>query len=365
MLDARLRKNMDFALLTIMALIVTLGIVTIYSATRDTTARYHVKQLVWFGLGCVAMGGMASVEYTRFTRLAKPLYITNLCLLLLVWRFAPKIKGSARWINIGSFQFQPSEFAKLILIICLAVYILHRLDTIRQLPTLLGSFLYIAVPTALIYKQPDLGTALVLLSIWFGMTYIAGARLRHLALFLVCGIALFSLLWKTGQIKPYQKNRILVFMNPEIDPKDAGWQVKQARIAIGSGQVWGKGIGQGTQVQGKFIPENHTDFIFTVVGEEGGFAVSAALVLLYTGLLWRGAVTILHAEDMLGRLLAAGIVSMYAFHVIVNIGMNIGILPMTGVPLPLFSYGGSSMILNMAAVGLLLGIGMRRNRLMF
>src|SRR5262249_42146877 len=154
-------------------------------------------------------------------------------------------------------------------------------------------------------------------------------------------------------------------VDPAADPRGAAYQMRQAQIAIGSGQVWGKGLGRGTQAHGKFIPENHTDFIYTVVGEEGGFVQSVALVALYAGLLLRGAVTMAQAEDLLGKLLAAGIVSMYAFHIVVNIGMTIGIMPVTGVPLPLVSYGGSNLLLNMTAVGLLLGIGMRRHRLLF
>jgi rod shape determining protein RodA len=172
-------------------------------------------------------------------------------------------------------------------------------------------------------------------------------------------------MWKINLIKDYQKARLIVFINPEYDPKDAGYHVIQSRIAIGSGQVWGKGLGQGSQAHGRFIPANHTDFIFTVVGEEGGFFFSTLLVALYGGLLLRGTMVMAQAEDTLGKLLATGVVAMYAFHIVVNIGMTIGIMPITGVPLPLVSYGGSSLILNLLAVGLLLSIGMRRHRLVF
>jgi rod shape determining protein RodA len=172
-------------------------------------------------------------------------------------------------------------------------------------------------------------------------------------------------MWKLNILKPYQKNRMSAFINPEWDPKESGYHVIQARIAVGSGQVWGKGLGKGTQAQGRFIPENHTDFIFTVVGEEGGFVFSSILVALYAALLFRGAMTIAWAEDMLGKLIAAGIVAMFAFHIVLNIGMTIGIMPVAGVPLPFFSYGGSSLLLNMAAVGLLLSISMRRHQLVF
>jgi len=365
MLDARLRKNLDIPLVALTLLVAASGILTIYSATHASAGRFYQKQMLWFMLGIGAMAAAASVDYTRFPRFVRSLYVANLALLLFVLKFSPEIKGAQRWIQIGGFQFQPSEFAKIILIICLAVYLTRRQETIHKLPTLIGSFLYMAVPIFLIFKQPDLGTSLVLVAIWFGMSFIAGARALHLALFVLAGLLLFVGMWRLNILKDYQKNRIIAFINPEIDPRDAGYHVIQSRIAVGSGQVWGKGLRRGTQVQGRFIPENHTDFIFTVVGEEGGFVVSTLLVLLYGGILLRGTMLLAQAQDTLGRLLAAGVVSMYAFHIIVNIGMTLGIMPVTGVPLPLFSYGGSNLLLNMAAIGLLLGIGMRRHRLMF
>jgi rod shape determining protein RodA len=217
----------------------------------------------------------------------------------------------------------------------------------------------------LILAQPDLGTSLVLIAIWFGMTFIAGAHVKHLAAVLAVGLLLSAGMWHFNVLKTYQKNRLVAFIDPDADPRDTGYQVRQSRIAVGSGQVWGKGFGKGTQARGRFIPENHTDFIYTVIGEEGGFIVSAVLVLLYGGILYRGVVTIAQAEDMLGKLLATGIVSMYAFHIIVNMGMTIGIMPVTGVPLPLISYGGSNLLLNMTAIGLLLGVGMRKHSITF
>ena len=365
MIDARLRKNIDFPLILVTFVVAALGIVTLYSVSRDGSTRYYQKQAMFFIVGLVVMAVMATTDYTRLPRLVKALYFTNITLLLIVMKFVPKIKGAQRWIPVGNFQFQPSEFAKLIMIVCLAVYLQRRLETIHQIPTLLGSLAYMCVPMLLIFKQPDLGTALVMLAIWFGMTFMAGASVKHLAALVVIGGVLFSGMWKFDVLKPYQKNRLSAFINPDWDPKDAGYHVIQSRIAVGSGQIWGKGIGKGTQSQGRFIPENHTDFIFTVIGEEGGFVCSTFLVLLYAGFLFRGAMTIAYAEDMLGKLLATGVVSMYAFHIIVNIGMTIGIMPVTGVPLPLFSYGGSSLLLNMAAVGLLLSISMRRHQLVF
>lgn len=365
MLDARLRKNLDYWLLIFALGIVSIGIVTLYSASRDNPAHYYQKQIIWAVAGVVLMALTATIDYSRLWGLTRWLYGINIFLLIVVMKFAPSVKGAQRWINFGFFQFQPSEFAKLILIICLAAYLLRRQETIQQLPTLLGSLAYIGIPTLLIFKQPDLGTSLVVMTIWFGMSYIAGAKTKHLLAIVGIGVALFAAMWRLDVIKPYQKARLIVFINPDFDPKESGYHVIQSRIAVGSGQVWGKGIGHGSQAHGRFIPENHTDFVFTVIGEEGGFFFSTLLVALYGGLLLRGGVVIAQAEDEFGKLLAAGIVSMYAFHIVVNIGMTIGIMPITGVPLPLVSYGGSSLILNMLAIGILLSIGMRRHRLVF
>jgi rod shape determining protein RodA len=365
MLDARLRKNLDFTLVALMCLIVAMGVVTLYSASASSPTKFYQKQIIFFVLGAIGLVTTASLDYNALTRFVKPLYVGNILMLLAVYKFAPKIKGAARWIPIGSFQFQPSEFAKIIIIICLAVYLVQRQDRIKEVGTLLGSFAYMAFPMLLIFKQPDLGTSLVLLAIWFGMTYIAGAKGKHLLAFLGIGVTLFYGMWHFNVLKPYQKNRLEAFIHPEVDPKETGYHVIQSRIAVGSGQVWGKGLRQGTQSQGRFIPENHTDFIFTVIGEEGGFVASVVLIVLYGGVLIRGAQTMASAEDSLGKLLATGVVSMYAFHIIVNVGMTIGIMPVTGVPLPLFSYGGSNLLLNMSAIGLLLGVGMRRHKLVF
>lgn len=363
--NARLRKNLDVSLLFFAVCTVVLGIITLFSATKDSSNHYYQKQMVFAVIGISAMITTASFDYSRLPRIGRWFYGINIGLLLYVLAFVPKIKGAARWINLGLTQFQPSEFAKIVMIICLAAWLQKRIERITELPTLLGSLVYLGFPMALIFLQPDLGTSLVLLAIWFGMTFIAGARVIHLAVIATVGCVLFAGMWRLDIVKQYQKDRLSAFINPELDPKEAGYHVLQSRIAVGSGQIWGKGLLKGTQAHGKFIPENHTDFIFTVIGEEGGFIFSSLLVCLYGGILYRGSVIMAQAEDQFGRLLATGVVSMYAFHIIVNIGMTIGIMPVTGVPLPLFSYGGSNLLLNLVAIGILLSIGMRRHKLTF
>ncbi len=365
MLEARLRKNLDYPLVAVTLAVACIGLAALYSATRDDGLRYLLKQSGCMVLGLIGMVAAARIDYALLPRLTKPLYIVNVGLLLLVMRIGSEIKGAQRWINIAGFQFQPSELAKLVMIVCLASFLVARREKIRELPTLIASFIYISVPTALIFKQPDLGTALVLVAIWFGMTFLAGARIRHLAGFVVVGLLTFTAMWHFNIMETYQKNRLIAFLNPDVDRKNVGYHVRQARIAVGSGQVTGKGFRAGTQGKGNFIPENHTDFIFTVVAEEGGFVASVVLVSVYGLLLYRGLMAASVAQDLLGKLLAGGVVSMLAFHVVLNIGMNVGIMPVAGVPLPLVSYGGTSMVLTLTSIGLLLGIGMRRHTLVF
>lgn len=369
MLDTRLRRDLDLPLLALTYLLAALGVLVIYSATRGEPTPFHLKQIVWIVLGTGGLTAAAVVDYHLCARFARHLYLLNLALLALVIlpRVGHATNGAARWIKIGGFPFQPSEFAKLFVILTLAVFLSRRKEAIREGKTLLLSFLYVVVPALLIFKQPDLGTALVVLAIWFGMVYIAGARLRHLAAFLLAGVLLFAGVWHSGKfIKDYQKNRLIAFLNPDADPRETGYHVVQARIAIGSGGMWGKGLLRSTQVRGGYIPERQTDFIFTDVGEEFGFVGAVTLTLLFAFLLLRGTLIIAAAaEDLLGKLIATGIVTMLAFHVIVNIGMNIGIMPVAGVPLPLISAGGSNMILTLTCIGLLQSIALHRHQLRF
>jgi rod shape determining protein RodA len=222
------------------------------------------------------------------------------------------------------------------------------------------------VPMVLIFKQPDLATSLVLLAIWGGMVFIAGAKFKHLAGLALVGLLLAVGLWNSGIMKDYQKTRIRVLIDPESDPKGSGYHIRQARIAIGSGGMWGKGLMQGTQVQGGFVPEHHTDYIFTNLSEELGFVGAVSVTVLYALLLLRGVFLIASVdEDTFGKLIATGILSMLAFHVIVNIGMNIGSLPVAGVPLLLLSYGGSNIVLTLVCIGLLQSIALHRRQLRF
>jgi rod shape determining protein RodA len=288
------------------------------------------------------------------------------------------------WIAIGSFRLQPSEFAKIAVILSLATFLGRRVEEIQSVRVVLLSLLIPAAPVLLVVLQPDFGTALVVVAIWFGALYLAGARVAHLGVVLVGGLALFALMWNMDRLttnrilpgpvagiaskaalKDYQKQRLAIFLKPQADPLGAGYHVIQSRVAIGSGQLAGRGLFRGSQSRLRFIPERHTDFIYSVVGEELGLVGAAAMLLLYLFLFWRGLRVAIRARDALGSLLAAGAISMLIFHTVVNIGMSVNIMPITGLPLPFVSYGGSNLMASFIAFGLLQNVHMRRDRMLF
>ncbi|MDW8207085.1 MAG: rod shape-determining protein RodA [Chloroherpetonaceae bacterium] len=361
-----LYRRLDWPLLVLTYLLATIGLVVLYSAAHTEPVAYHQKQFIRIVLGTVALVSATLIDYHLLARFARHLYLLNLLLLLLVLKVGDEVKGASRWISIAGFPFQPSEFAKLFVIFTLGVFLTKHRETITQIGTLVRSLVHVAVPMALIFKQPDLATSLVLIAIWTGMVFMAGARIRHLVGLAVCGLLLFAGFWHSGILKDYQKTRILVLIRPDADPKGSGYHIRQARIAIGSGGMWGKGLKHGTQVQGGFVPEHHTDFIFTNLSEELGFVGAVTVLVLYLLLLLRGVQLIASVgDDPFGKFVAAGIVSMLAFHVVVNVGMNVGILPVAGVPLLLLSYGGSNIVLTLLSVGVLQSIAVHRRQLHF
>ncbi len=360
------RRRVDYFLLITVLCIASLGVAAIFSATHGSPggAESPRKQLIGIGLGLAAMVGLGLSDYSALLpRISPWAYALNLVFLVLVVVHGHSSHGAQRWIPLGPVQFQPSEFAKFALIISLALFLYNRRESIGEWQTLLSSIAFVAIPTALIFKQPDLGTALVIVSIWLGMVLIAGARWQHLAAVLAVGIGLFSIAWHTPLVKDYQKQRLTNFINPASDPRDTGYHLRQSEIAIGSGGVTGQGFLHGSQANGHFIPEQPTDFIFTIVGEEAGLVGACVLIGLYALLIQRCLFLLIQSEDMLGKLLIAGVVAMLSFHIIVNIGMTIGVMPVTGVPLPFFSYGLSALIVGMASVGLVASVGGRQRRM--
>lgn len=366
-------RQMDWVILGSALLLCAAGLFAIKSALHLDPHPLDMvrKQIVGAVLGVAVAVLLARTDYeVLLKRYARYLYPLNIFLLLVVLTHfgGHEAKGASRWIRLGPVQLQPSEFAKILLIATLALYLTRQSETLTEWRTVLKSLAHVGVPMLLIAKQPDLGTALVLLAIWFGMMAIAGAQPKHLLAILLAGIILFAGLWHFNPghvLKPYQKNRLQVFLNPDADPRDTGYHLHESEIAIGSGGISGEGYGKGTQSNGKFIPEQHTDFIFTIVGEEGGFVMCLGLLALYLLLLERGVAVMADCDDMLGRLLAAGVLSMLTFHIVINVGMTMGIMPVVGVPLPFFSYGLSSLLVNLTAVGLLLSVAARRHRVMF
>ena len=366
-LSKRLLRRTDVTLILAAAAIVVMSLVIIGSATHVNTPS---EERYWFvqrqGISIIIDIALAAFlmnfDYKILQRYGNHFYVFNLVLLVLVMLVGQTALGAQRWIALGPISIQPSEFSKLIMIIALAAMIEKR-DKIDSIVDLVPVAAYVGVPFLLVLKQPDLGTSLVFLAIFFGMVFAAGIRLRLLFGIFATGLAAMPVLWHF--LKDYQKMRIMVFMDPNVDPLGAGYHIIQSKIAIGSGMLFGKGLFGGTQSQLNFLPENHTDFIFSVVGEELGFVGCTVLLLLYLIVLWRGIRIAQNASDTFGRLLAVGITSMIAFHVLVNVGMTMGIMPVTGIPLPLMSYGVSSLTTNIMAIAILLNIQLRRQKLLF
>ena len=366
--ERRLWRNFDWLLLINVLAIVGISLIIIASTTVNATSDplYYVKrQAVRFAAGFFLMLLIMSIDYTYFYRFAPYIYLGNIALLVLVL-FAGKDSGGAqRWIDLKVFELQPSEFAKLGIIISLARHLTAQEGNFESFFSSLPAFLHVAVPVVLIFKQPDLGTSLVFIVILFGMLFMAGANFKHLLTYIFVGIvAGFPLLW--FNMKDYQRTRLFIFLDPYKDPLNDGYQIIQSLIAVGSGGIHGKGLfAQGTQNYLGFLLEQHTDFILSAFAECTDFVGSVILLLLFMFLILRIIRIASQAKDSFGMLVCIGIATMMTFHVLVNVGMTIGMMPVTGLPLPFMSYGGSSLLMNMMAVGIVLNIGMRRQKLMF
>ncbi len=362
----RLMRNLDWPLLGATCALVAFGLVMVYSTTRSGPhpVMFIRSQILHLALGVLIGIVVLAVDYRSFAAGARAIYVINLLLLAAVLVLGHTSLGAQRWISLGPLgQFQPSEFAKLAIVITLAKHLADRPGPYRSITDLAPFLGHIALPMFLIFRQPDLGTALVYGAIVVGMLYAGGARRRDLA-GLAAGAALLSpLFWHV--LKEYQRRRLLVFLDPSLDPLGSGYGIIQSKIAVGSGMLWGKGLFAGTQNVLQFVPEHHTDFIFSVIGEEVGFVGAVVLLALFFIWLARGLAIAAQARDRFGGLAAVGIVSMVAFHVFVNVGMTVGIMPITGIPLPFISYGGSALMTMLWATAFLLNIGMRRQKILF
>jgi rod shape determining protein RodA len=368
--------RLDWILMVAVLALLTLGTLLVWSATShradltggDTTA-YLRKQLVNVVIGLVLMVLVLATDH-RWVRIVAPLvYLGSIAGLVLVLTMGSTVNGSRSWLQLGGMSIQPSEFAKLAVVIGMALWVAERAD-VRRLRTVtarndvadvVGMLTIAAVPAVLILLQPDLGTMLVLSATVLGVVAISGAPRRWLALLAAGGVTAAVAAVAGGFLKQYQLERFLAFTNPDLDPRGAGYNVEQARIAIGSGGLTGEGLFSGSQTRAGFVPEQHTDFVFTVAGEELGLLGAGLLIALLGVVIWRALAIASRTDDVFGRLAAAGIACWFGFQAFQNVGMCLGIMPVTGVPLPFVSYGGSSMFAGLLAIGLLQNIHLRAN----
>jgi len=353
-------RDFDWVQLGIVMLICTVGVLQIYSATFNTKfAGVHVKQIYWIAAGLILMFVVSLVNYEVLLDNAHWMYLVAVVSLIGVLLVGKKYLGARRWIQLpGGAHFQPSEWVKLILVLAIARYFMELRQRELTWWELVKAGLLVLVPFALVLKQPDLGTALTYLPPLIMGLFLGGMRTKH-ALVIVVAFSLVAPL-AYRQMKPYQRARLTSFIHPEDDPQGTGYQVEQAKIAVGAGGVLGSGLTHGRQTQGSFIPEPHNDFIYAAFAEEHGFVGASLLLLLYFLLLMRLIGNAQTAPDRAGTFIVMGIVAVLAFHVLVNIGMVVGFMPVTGIPLPLMSYGGSSVLFMFLALGIVNNVRMRR-----
>lgn len=343
-------KRFDWWLLVVILSLFFLGSLIIHSV-----APRELSPQLFFGLiSAIFFLVLAHTDYRLLSNFGWPLYLLSLALLVITLVFGYQVRGAARWLPLGPFQFQPSELVKPLLILSLA----SQLSSPWSNRQLLSLSLFFLLPVGLIFKQPDLGSSLVVLSSWFGMIFMAGIPVWIILTITLLTAASGPWLWHI--LADYQKQRLLTFINPGSDPLSSGYHAIQAMITIGSGQFWGRGLGHGTQSQLKFLPERHTDFIFASLAEELGFVAVVLLISLFGLLLWRILMIARQAPDRFGSLVCFGIFAQLLFQITINLGMNLGLTPITGITLPLVSSGGSSLIATLASLGLVASIASRR-----
>lgn len=370
-------RNLDWPLILAVIALTVIGLVVIYSASYSQLLaagmspwHYVQRQLIAFGLGLVAAVVIVSLDYRAWARWSRVIYITAMSLLGIVLFLGKAVFGSQRWVRLGPLNLQPSELAKIALVLVLAKFF-EKEENALSLQGVAKAFALVLVPMGLILLQPDLGTAAIFIGLFFTMWYVGNGRTKHIIIagvVLVVGslaVIVISLQGWVSIIKPYQLTRILVFLDPYSDPSGAGWNIIQSIIAVGSGGFFGKGVLNGTQSSLHFLPANHTDFVFSVVAEEFGFLGSVVVLALYVFMLWRGLRIAALAKDTYGTLLATGATGIFFFHLIINVGMTLGFMPITGLPLPFITAGGSITLTSLMAVAIILNVGLRRSKIMF
>ncbi|RJP73146.1 MAG: rod shape-determining protein RodA [Candidatus Abyssobacteria bacterium SURF_17] len=354
-------RGFDYVTLTCALLLVLTGLLTVFSSAYKAglgeVEHYFSRQMMWALLGLAAMMVAIIVDYRFMARFAYYFYAGTLALLVFLLFTGKEVQGAQRWIRVMGVNLQPSEFVKVSTLFVLARYLDDVREDIRRKRFLVLAIVLAGVPSGLIVLQPDLGTGLVLVALLGGMLFAANANPRHLLALVISGFVMVPVFWHF--LKDYQKARLLSFVNPNVDPLGSSYQVIQSKIAVGAGGLTGKGLLAGTQSQLNFLPEQHTDFIFSVFAEQWGFLGSCVLVALYLTLLFQSIKIARASRDFLGSMLVVGIITIMAFQVLVNLLMTVGLMPVTGIPLPFMSYGGSNLLAVMACVGLLLGVNTR------
>ncbi len=371
MFDRRLITKFDWKFLLIVFSILCISVLSIYSVSahkEQMKSMLYVKQIYWIMLSMIVFFMAVVIDYHTISRYAYLVYAVVVILLLLVMFVGKVGLGAQRWLSFGFISFQPSEFSKLGILLVLAKYFSENAQRSGfRLTQLFFPIVLLGIPFFLVLKQPDLGTGLSMTFIFVSMLFLVGLRSRSLIFISLIFLMFLPFLWNFfwHHLKGYQKERLLTFINPTVDPSGTGYHIIQSKIAIGSGGIFGNGLLGGTQSQLKFLPEGHTDFIFAVFAEEWGFTGIIVLLVLFGLLLLWGIEVAFKAKDSLGTFLAAGIVGMIGFNLIVNIGMTLGMMPVVGVPLPLMSYGGTAMVTTMGALGLLMNVKIRRFMLFY
>ena len=379
-------RRIDWMLPIFVISLAVIGWVTMYSASSHTGGSHHQKQVMFFVMGAVIAGGIICIDYRSLVALAPLMYLVVVLLLVAVLVFGKEIKGSQRWLDLGFFGIQPSELAKMVMVYFLAWY-LHTLGPrIRKLHWFMLTFVLVGVPALLILKQPDLGTAACLGPLVIIMLFVSGCRLWHIGAVVLAGLSVVPFAWfQIHDMDPspipkvqeeqraafyetrewydlhwHQKMRIYTFLHPDFAPRVSNWQAHQSFVTVGSGGLTGKGYMEGTNTRLNYLPEHRTDFIFSHYAEERGFIGCVVVIGLFLAFLLRGLMYARDCPEMMGTLLAAGVVTVLGFHIFFNISITIGLMPITGMPLPFLSYGGTFYLTTMACVGILLNVPMRR-----
>ncbi len=356
-------RDFDWVLLSLVLLLSVISVFEIYSATLHTKfVGFHKTQLVWLAAGLICMFALSLVNYHRLIDYVHYAYAVSIVSLIAVIVVGTKVLGARRWIKLpGGVHFQPSEWVKLILIVAVARYFTTLAGRDLTWSDIFKAFALVGLPMLMVLKQPDLGTALTYSPILLCGLFLGGIRWKQAMILGLAGIMAVGTAWYSGKVlKPYQKARLTSFVNPDNDPKGSGYQIRQSLIAVGSGGIWGKGATKGTQTQGDFLPIPYTDFIFAAFCEEHGFVGAVAVLLLYFCILMRLIQNAQTAADLPGTFLVMGVVAVMVFQIAVNVGMVVGLMPVTGIPLPLMSYGGSSVLFTFLALGMVMNVRMNR-----